>query len=112
MRPTTLPPLALLCALALALAPAQAQDRQKLIETYVKMCMTDSVNMPAPLGESDLKGNPKLEAYCRCFSAAFAERALALKPEARPPTLDEATKQELAMRSTCRQKLGLPAARQ
>jgi hypothetical protein len=34
-----------------------------------------------------------------------------VNPKAKPLTPDEATKRDLAMRNTCRQKLGLPLAK-
>ncbi len=113
MRKSTYLPL--LGALLLAIQPAvQAQPAMKqMTDQYQKMCMS-AVNIPAPDGESDLKGNPKLGAYCDCFAEKFLARAMqastASAKSGKPPTqsLDESTRQELAMRQECRQKTGLP----
>jgi len=106
VKPSTL----LLAALAAAASlPAQAQDKKHAIDSYKQMCM-QAVDMPKPFGEHDLKGNPKLDAYCGCFGEAFAEQAMKMNPK-KPPTPDEATKRELAMRNACRQKMGLPQAK-
>lgn len=84
--------------------------------SYADMCR-ESVNMPAPMGETDLKGNPKLDAYCECFGAKFMVRAqkaaayMQANP-GKPPknTLEQNMAEELAMRNSCRKQLGLPAA--
>ncbi|UUZ51125.1 hypothetical protein LP420_17250 [Massilia sp. B-10] len=39
------------------------------------MCI-NAASMPKPFGEYDLKGNPKLPEYCKCFSQAFEARAM------------------------------------
>jgi len=101
----------LLLAAALASATtAQAQDKQQATESYKQMCK-QSVDMPKPFGEYDLKGNPKLDAYCGCFGQAFAEHVMKVDPTAKAPTADEAAKRDLAMRNGCRQKMGLPLAK-
>jgi hypothetical protein len=105
-----LPSLAALVAALCALAPAQAQDKQQASAAYKDMCM-QAVDMPKPFGEYDLKGNAKLDAYCGCFGAQFADNVMKVNPKAKPLTPDEATKRDLAMRNTCRQKLGLPLAK-
>jgi hypothetical protein len=66
--------------------------------------------MPVPRGESDLKDNPKLQAYCQCFATKFTARAEALfrNPGASPPPISETIQQEREMRNGCRQRLGLP----
>jgi hypothetical protein len=103
---------ALLAAIALcSLAPAQAQDRKQAMSAYKDMCV-QAANMPKPFGEYDLKGNPKLEAYCGCFGEQFADSVMKVDPKARPMSADEAVKRDLAMRNTCRQKLGLPQVKQ
>lgn len=107
MKPIIVALLAIAAALA---APAQAQDKKQAIEGYKDMCM-QAASMPKPYGEYDLKGNPKLDAYCGCFGAQFAEGVMKVDPKAKPPTADEATKRDLAMRNACRQKLGLPLAK-
>lgn len=99
----------ILTAACLAL-PAQAQNKTQAIDSYKQMCV-QAADMPAPFGEYDLKGNAKLDQYCGCFGAAFAEHAMKVNPKAKPPTADEATKRDLAMRNGCRQKIGLPLAK-
>jgi hypothetical protein len=78
-------------------------------DQYAQMCATGAVNMPVPHGESDLKDNPKLQAYCQCFATKFAARAEALlrNPGAPPPPISEAIEQR-EMRNGCRKQLGLP----
>jgi hypothetical protein len=109
MRSTTF---ALLGALAAALATpaAQSQDRKQAADSYKQMCM-QAAAMPKPFGEYDLKGNPKLDAYCGCFGDAFAQNVLQTDPKAKAPTADEATRRDLALRNGCRQKMGLPLAK-
>jgi hypothetical protein len=107
MKQGTLAFLVLAAAVAL---PAQAQDKKQMTDAYKQMCV-QAVDMPAPFGEHDLKGNAKLAEYCGCFGAAFAEQAAKVDPKAKPPTSDEVTKRELAMRNACRKKTGLPLAK-
>jgi len=109
MKPSTLSFLAVLAA-AFTLAPAQAQGKKQTIDSVKQMCI-ESVDMPKPFGEYDLKGNPKLGDYCGCFGEAFAEHSMKVDPKAKPPTADEATKRDLAMRNACRKKMGLPLAK-
>lgn len=99
-----------------ALPFAQAQTASPTIQdmTGSNMCL-QSANFPKPHGESDLKGNAKLPAYCDCFMAKFGARAqkAALDVQANPgktprKTLQESHAEELAMRNSCRQQLGLP----
>jgi len=80
------------------------------VDQYAQMCATQAINAPAPHGESDLKDNPKLQAYCQCFATKFAARAEALfrSPGAPQPPISETIKQEREMRNDCRQQLGLP----
>ena len=76
---------------------------------YADMCMNQATNIPAPHGEADLKGNPKLGDYCKCFGAKFAERAMAsMQAGAKSSPLDETVKEEQAMRNDCRKQTGLP----
>jgi hypothetical protein len=97
----------ILLTLFAAFQPAYAAPSDN---PYYGMCL-QSVKMPKPFGEWDLKDNPKLPAYCECFSAAFHERAMkSLSSNAKPPSLEESNRQELALRNTCRAKTGLPAA--
>jgi hypothetical protein len=91
-------------------AQAVAPDRAQMVQQYASMCMNESVELPAPMGESDLKGNPKLEAYCQCFSGKFADRAIRRlqNPGPPPPPLKQTRAEERSMRNDCRQQLGLP----
>jgi hypothetical protein len=107
MKATFLPALALLLAAA---APAQAQDKQQAISSYKQLCV-QAASMPKPYGEYDLKGNAKLDAYCGCFGEQFADQVMKTDPKAKPPTPDQASQRELAMRNSCRQKMGLPLAK-
>jgi hypothetical protein len=100
-----------LLALALAAsAPVLAQDKQQAAAAYKQMCV-QAASMPKPYGEYDLKGNARLDAYCGCFGDQFADQAMKTDPKARPPTPDQASQRELAMRNSCRQKMGLPLAK-
>ncbi|MGZ5200668.1 MAG: hypothetical protein ACXWC4_12920 [Telluria sp.] len=99
--------------LALALADpalALAQDRQQAAAAYKQMCV-QAAAMPKPYGEYDLKGNAKLDAYCGCFGEQFAVQAMKTDPKAKPPSPELASQRELAMRNSCRQKMGLPLAK-
>lgn len=109
MKLTTLPLLAALAAV-FALPAAEAQNRKQVTDSYKQMCV-QAADMPAPFGEYDLKGNARLGDYCGCFGEAFAEHAMKVDPKAKPPTADEATRRDLAMRNTCRKKIGLPLAK-
>jgi hypothetical protein len=99
-------------ALILAAMPA-AQAQSPMGMDYTEMCVK-AADMPKPHGESDLKGNPKLKAYCGCFSAAFGARATkalaAMQAGAKPPSLEQSNKEELELRNACRKKSGLPLA--
>jgi hypothetical protein len=93
------------------LAPANAASPDQVAAGYQQMCM-QAADMPKPYGEWDLKGNPKLTAYCECFSPLFAKRAMAaaqrMQAGQQPPPLEQSQKEELAMRNTCRSQTGLP----
>jgi hypothetical protein len=80
--------------------------------SYADMCV-ESANMPKPFGESDLKGNPKLQAYCSCFGPKFMARAQAAAQNMgkTPPPAAQQEKEELEMRNTCRKQLSLPLAK-
>lgn len=103
-------------SLLLALQPAaQAAGQAGRANGYYDMCL-QSVNMPKPFGEWDLKGNPKLPQYCKCFEPLFTARATKAledmqkhggKPQG---TLEQSNAEELALRNTCRKQVGLPAA--
>lgn len=97
---------ALLC-LGLVLPAYADSPLTEATEQYATMCATQATNMPSPYGEADLKGNPKLTDYCKCFGAKFAERALATA-SSKAPSLKEVSAQEQAMRNGCRKQFGLP----
>ena len=88
---------------------------------YAAYCV-QSADMPKPMGEWDLKGNPKLATYCKCFAAPFAARAakasqaMAADPDkymkemAKKSVSDKLAAEELGFRNTCRKQMGLPLA--
>ncbi|MFC5741292.1 hypothetical protein [Dyella tabacisoli] len=85
----------------------------QLVNQYADMCAKQSINIPSPYGEADLKGNPKLDSYCKCFAGKFAERAMATLQTGdtatfTPNSLNDSVKQENQMRNSCRQQVGLP----
>ena len=101
------------------IAPASGQtpDPAQVTAAYAQMCVTNAGQIPAPMGDGDLKNNPKLEAYCECFGAKFGARALKhLKELEANPTPDpkslkplkQAVAEEREMRVQCRQQLQLP----
>lgn len=76
-----------------------------------------SANFPKPHGEWDLKGNAKLPAYCECYMTKFRARAakkmmdMQANPGVMPKkTVQQSMAEELVMRNSCRQQLGLPPA--
>ena len=80
---------------------------------YYQSCM-QSVDFPRPFGEWDLKGNPLLPQYCECYVPGFvAQNTQAranLQVHGGPPTpemIKENKVAELAVRNSCRSKLGL-----
>ncbi|MFL9883349.1 hypothetical protein PQR66_09960 [Paraburkholderia agricolaris] len=78
-------------------------------DQYASMCISQGVTAPAPYGESDLKGNPKLQDYCKCFGDKFAERAMKGAPDtSSPASLKQTVNEEREMRNSCRKKYGLP----
>jgi hypothetical protein len=88
--------------------PAVAMPVPAIVVT--DMC-AKSVDLPTPLGESDLKGNPKLAAYCACFNRNFMARIeeSARKGELmKPKPVEQSVKEERAMRNGCRTQVGLP----
>lgn len=98
-------------AAALFSVTASAQTAAQLVQAsngYADMCKK-SVNMPT--GESDLKGNPKLDDYCKCFADKFLERALKSQSAANQTPLQESLNQEMEMRQSCRAKYNLPAVK-
>lgn len=98
---------AALCLIAGSPVRADAPPAQ-MIEQYAQMCATQAINIPTPYGEADLKGNPKLTDYCKCFSTKFAERAVATTNGSKTPSIKEVSAQEEAMRNACRKQFGLP----
>src|SRR5688572_31898514 len=66
--------------------------------SYADICVK-ATGMPAPEGEGDLKGNPRLRDYCKCFEGLFTERALrSMKEEA--PSVEKIASEEKQMRNT------------
>ena len=111
---TTLFRAALAGALWIALAPAHAASGAlQGASGYYQSCL-QSVEFPRPFGEWDLKGNAKLPVYCACYSDLFGARAMNVADQRQRNggkavgTAQEHTKEELAMRNTCRKKLSLP----
>ena len=96
---------------AVVLSPAYADSQHsQATDQYADMCANQATGIPAPYGEGDLKGNPKLGEYCKCFGAKFASRALAsIKDNGKSSSsLDQTVKEEQDMRNSCRQQVGLP----
>ncbi|MBV8658771.1 MAG: hypothetical protein JO142_13185 [Burkholderiales bacterium] len=107
MKRVLLSALLTLCAATSAHAAGQAAP-VTTAGSYVDMCK-QATNLPAQHGgESDLKGNPKLDEYCGCFSEKFTARALKTNPNSPPPPREQTRKEEFAMRASCRNQLGLP----
>ncbi|MFC4764842.1 hypothetical protein [Dyella koreensis] len=103
------PAFALSIAIGMAAAsPAHADALAQATEQYAQMCATQGTNIPAPHGEADLKGNPKLGDYCKCFGEKFAKRALASRNDKAAPSLQQTVSEEQAMRNDCRKQVGLP----
>jgi hypothetical protein len=104
--------LATLVATFMISPAAQAAVPGETPMSYDEMCV-QSADMPKPFGESDLKGNPKLKAYCGCFGPKFMARAqVAAQNMGKPPRPAALIqKEELEMRNSCRQQLGLPLAK-
>ena len=98
---------AALCLIAGSPVRAAAPPTQA-VEQYAQMCATQAINMPTPYGEADLKGNPKLTDYCKCFGTKFAERAMATAHDSKTQSLKEVSAQERAMRNACRKQFDLP----
>lgn len=98
-------------ALAFTLQPTVYANQMS--EMYGTICVR-AADMPKPHGEWDLKGNPKLPEYCACYSDLFGARAINVADQRQRNggkavgTAQEHTKEELAMRNTCRKKLSLP----
>ena len=96
--------------------PAHAtSDTLQGASGYYQSCL-QSVQFPRPFGEWDLKGNPKLPQYCECYVPLFVaqntQSRANLKVHGGPPTpemIKENKAAELAVRNSCRSKVGLPA---
>lgn len=70
-----------------------------------------SVSLPSPLGESDLKGNPKLAPYCACFNDKFTARlneSIRKGELMKPVPVEQSIREAQDMRNSCRAKMGLP----
>jgi hypothetical protein len=96
---------------AMATSPAHAgTPLSQATDQYADMCANQATGIPAPYGEGDLKDNPKLGDYCKCFGAKFAARALASVQDSGKPSSSPAqtVKEERDMRNGCRQQVGLP----
>ncbi|SFS18850.1 hypothetical protein SAMN05216570_3832 [Dyella sp. OK004] len=104
------PAFALSLALGVAaMSPAHADaPLAQAADQYAQMCATQGTSIPAPHGESDLKDNPKLGEYCKCFGEKFAKRALASMNDKAAPSLEQTVSEEQAMRNGCRKQVGLP----
>jgi hypothetical protein len=90
--------------LACAAAPAPAQG----LDMYVSMCKS-ATDLPSEYGgESDLKGNAKLDSYCHCFTDKFVDRMKKIDPR-KTPSSEQTQREEFDMRKSCRAQLGLPA---
>ena len=113
---------AAIAAIALCAVPsAYASDDDKHLRTYADMCVK-AADFPKPLGESDLKGHPKLAAYCSCFAKPFYARAVKaaeemsadpdkyFKQTAKKSEIAKTEAEELGFRNACRKQLGLPLA--
>jgi len=101
-----------LAASTLALAqdaPAMPKLTLEQFTTIADNMCLQSVAAPPPFGEADLKDDPKLPDYCKCFSDKFGDRAYKLSQGV---MARQAPKESLAgqraMRNTCRAQLGLP----
>jgi hypothetical protein len=101
-----------LAASTLALAqdaPAMPKFTLEQFTAIADNACLQSVAAPLPFGEADLKANPKLPDYCKCFSEKFGDRAYKLSQGV---MARQAPKESLAgqraMRNTCRAQLGLP----
>jgi hypothetical protein len=97
-----------LAALALlsAFASQAASAAPQIQDQYAEMCVK-AADFPKPHGESDLKGNPKLGEYCKCFSQKFAARATESTLHPKFSSVEDNVKSELDMRNTCRVSMGL-----
>ncbi len=80
---------------------------------YYQSCL-QAVEFPRPFGEWDLKGNPKLAEYCECYVPLFVAQNTQARANLQvhggaptPEMIKENKAAELAVRNSCRKKLGL-----
>lgn len=93
---------------ALAWQPASADESAPTGREA--LCINTAVNIPAPAGEGDLKGNALLKEYCSCFAKAFEARAARRQAQAEvKPPARQSIQEEREMRTACRAKFDLPA---
>ncbi len=105
---------AAIAAIIFTVQPVQANGALQGAGGYYQSCL-QSVQFPRPFGEWDLKGNPKLPQYCECYVPLFVVHNTQVRANLRihgaPPTpemIKENKAAELAVRNTCRAKVGLP----
>ncbi len=88
-------------------SPAYAGAPQATVDAYANMCV--QMANDGHIGDVDLKGNPKLQPYCACFGRKFGDRAVTIKePLKTKAEQQQAQKEEMEMRNTCRAQQGLP----
>ncbi|WP_156117378.1 hypothetical protein [Collimonas arenae] len=102
-------------ALLAASATKAADAPPQMVDQYAVSCVK-AADVPKPHGESDLKGNPKLSEYCKCFGQKFADRAMVAlsnpnQGSIKQGSLDDSVKEERALRNSCRAKLNLPLSK-
>ncbi|MBB5192272.1 hypothetical protein HNQ50_003013 [Silvimonas terrae] len=86
---------------------AYAGAPQAAVDAYANMCV--QMANDGHIGDVDLKGNPKLQTYCGCFGRKFADRAVTkTEPLKTKAEQQQAQKEEMEMRNSCRADNGLP----
>ena len=96
-----------LVAATLWSAPAHAAAPQEVADAYANNCV--QMANDGHFGDVDLKGNPKLQAYCSCFGRKFGDRAVtSAKLTTTKAEQQAAQKEEMDMRNSCRAQQGLP----
>lgn len=90
------------------LATANPSQNASGLEMYVAMCKAATDIPVSDGGESDLKGNAKLDSYCRCFADKFVDRMKKTDPS-KVQFADQNIRGEFEMRKVCRAQFGLPA---
>ena len=101
MKPAFYTQLILVFVCSLSFRASATEDN---FESDVKACKA-MVIVPPPGGEKDLKGNPKLDDYCKCFAKSIAERASQGTPEI---SAEEKKQGPRNMRAACRKQFDLP----